>query len=142
VIYCSAKTNSLGCVPQIGWSGVPSASAGEGFYVTCSNVLNDRAGLLRVSTIGPNATPYKGGYNCVQGPAQRAAYQNSGGNYAPANDCTGGFVVDLNAYIASGSNPALVNGTTVWVQWWSRDSGFAPPNNMGLSAGLRFTIEP
>jgi hypothetical protein len=104
-------------------------------------VLNDRAGLLRVSTSGPAAYPYKGGFNCVMGPAARAGYQNSGGNDLPANDCSGGYVFDFNAYVASGVNPYLLQGTTVWLQWWSRDSGYAPPNNFGFSAGLQFTIE-
>jgi hypothetical protein len=141
VVYCTPKTNSLGCVPEIGSSGVPSASAGEGFYVTCADVLNNRAGMLRVSTSGPNATPFKGGFNCIAGPAARAGYQLSGGNAFPS-DCSGGYVIDLNAFIASGVMPTLVPGATAWMQWWSRDAGFAAPNNYGLSAGMRIVVGP
>jgi len=82
-----------------------------------------------------------GGINCILGPAARAGYQNPGGDSLPANNCSGGFVIDFNTYIAGGTNPALVTGATVWCQWWSRDSGFAPPNNFGFSQGLQFTIE-
>lgn len=142
VTYCTAKTNSLGCTPTIGSSGVPSMSAGEGFHITCSNVINEKVGLMRVSTTGPNAAPFKGGFNCVQGPAARLGYQNAGGNPAPAHDCSGGYILDFNEYIASGANPFLSQGTTVWVQWWMRDTGFAPPANYSFSAGLQFTIEP
>ena len=33
-VYCTAKTNSLGCLPTIGFTGAPSASAGSGFNLT------------------------------------------------------------------------------------------------------------
>jgi hypothetical protein len=76
----------------------------------------------------------------VLSPASRVAKQDSGGNPLPTLDCSGGFLVDFNAYIASGVDPALVQGATVWAQWWSRDTGFAAPNNFGFTNGLRFTI--
>jgi hypothetical protein len=104
-------------------------------------VINQKVGLLRVSAAGPHNAPYKGGYNCVLSPAARVGYQSSGGNDLPINDCSGGYIIDMNAYIQSGANPALISGATAWAQWWMRDSGFAPPNNYGFSAGLQFTIE-
>ncbi|MBM3986392.1 MAG: hypothetical protein FJ294_00350 [Planctomycetes bacterium] len=140
VTYCTAKTNSQGCLPQIGYTGVPSASSGSGFHITASNVLNRRQGMLRATLAGPSAAPFRGGTNCVLAPAARLAKQESGGTALPALDCSGGFVVDFNEYIASGANPALVAGATVWVQWWSRDPGFPAPNNFGFTNGLRFTI--
>lgn len=142
VTYCTAKTNSLGCVPAIGWTGVPSASAGEGFVITCENVLNDRLGVVRYSLNGAAATPFHGGLLCVQSPFFRAGVQNVGGTPLPANDCSGGFAVDFNELIASGNNPALIAGTLIWAQFDARDGGFPAPNNRQLSNGLRFTIEP
>jgi hypothetical protein len=140
LVYCTAKTNSQGCVPEIGYSGVPSASAGSGFYITASKVLNRRQGMLRVSLAGPSSAPFRGGINCVLSPASRVAKQDAGGNPLPTLDCSGGFLVDFNSYIMSGVDPALVPGATVWAQWWSRDTGFAAPNNFGFTNGLRFTI--
>src|SRR5688572_26482169 len=45
VSYCTAKINSLGCTPQIGFSGAPSASAGSGFVVSTVDVINNKPGL-------------------------------------------------------------------------------------------------
>jgi hypothetical protein len=142
VTYCTAKTNSQGCTPTIGYTGVPSASAGEFFVITCTNLLNNRNGVLRYSLTGPASTPFHGGTLCLAGPHYRAGLQNVGGNDAPTNDCSGGFAFDFNELIASGVNPALVANTTVWAQFQGRDNGFAPPNNQQLSNAIRFTIEP
>ncbi|NUQ49347.1 MAG: hypothetical protein HUU27_05450 [Phycisphaerae bacterium] len=142
VRYCTAKANSLGCVPEIGYSGVPSAAAGAGFYVTAENVLNNRQGILRYSLTGAAATPFGGGTNCLTGPVRRIAAQMSGGTPARTVDCSGGYILDFNAYMASGANPLLTAGTTVWAQWYSRDSGFAAPNNYGMTDALQFTIQP
>jgi hypothetical protein len=143
VNYCTAKTTSNGCTPQIGYTGVPSATAGRDFYLTAENVVNGRAGLLRYSTLGAASTPFKGGFICVAGPVARVALQTSGGNPSRAVvDCSGGFVVDFNQYIASGANPTLVANQQVWAQWWFRDPGFAAPNSLGFTGGISFVIEP
>jgi hypothetical protein len=139
--YCTAKTNSLGCVPQIGFSGSPSASAGSGFLVSASNLRNNQSGMLLYSVHGRAATPFHGGILCLAGPFNRTAVQNSGGSPAGA-DCTGQLSYDFNVRIASGIDPALVPGVHVDVQYYTRDSGFAPPDNIGLTNALEFTIGP
>jgi hypothetical protein len=50
--------------------------------------------------------------------------------------------MDFNAWIASGVDPTLVPGARVFVQLWYRDSGFPPPDDVGLTAGVQFRIEP
>ena len=64
--------------------------------------------------------------------------QNSGGT----PPCGGSFRNDFNAYVASGKDPALIAGQQVNGQYWSRDPGFPPPNNTGLTDAIEFTIEP
>ena len=36
----------------------------------------------------------------------------------------------------------LPSDLTIYAQYWSRDNGFPPPNNVGLSGGIQFTVCP
>jgi len=144
VVYCSAKLNSLGCLPQIGFEGTPSASAGLGFIVRGSLVRNRKSGLLIYSLAGRQNSPFQGGTLCVAMPIQRTLPLNSGGSTS-GSDCTGVFTLDMNFYATGalgGSPPAAlkVPGTLVNCQWWGRDSGFAAPNNTTLSDALEYLI--
>jgi hypothetical protein len=96
---------------------------------------------------GPAAVPFQQGTLCVKTPIKRTAGQSSGGTPAPANDCSGTWSIDMNAFAVSAGPPAplpalVVPGTTVNCQWWGRDPGFAAPNNTQLSNGLSFSICP
>jgi hypothetical protein len=137
-IYCPAKINSLGCLPAVGWSGLPSATSASPFSITCSNVLNQKMGLL-VYSHAPDAAPFQGGTLCVKPPQVRTLPQSSGGN-ASGSDCTGIYSVDFNARIQSGVDPTLVAGSQTFAQFWSRDP--ASPSLTGLSNALRFVINP
>jgi hypothetical protein len=141
IIYCDAKLNSLGCSPQIGFLGTPSASAGSGFFVQASAVMNRKSGFLVYGTTGGQAARFFGGTLCVQSPLHRTPPQSSGGS-AAGSDCTGVYSFDFNARIASGIDPLLVLGATVNAQYYSRDPGFAMPNNIGLTNAIEFTIQP
>jgi hypothetical protein len=138
---CVAKTNSIGCVPVMTFSGTPSVSAPNGFTVASANVLNKKPGLFLYSLNGLQQVPFAGGYLCLRPPFKRTTVLNSGGS-PTGTDCTGNLSFDFNAYIASGANPALVAGATVDGQFWSRDSGFAAPNNVGLSQAVHFGLHP
>ncbi|MCE9593805.1 MAG: hypothetical protein K8S98_06400 [Planctomycetes bacterium] len=138
--YCTAKTNSQGCVPAIAQNGLPFYSIPQPFLVTAGLVLNNKFGLLFYGST-PASQPFQGGTLCVKSPLKRLPVQNSGGN-PPPNDCSGGFLVDFNARIQGGIDPNLVPGRVVCAQWWYRDSGFAAPNNTGLTDALQFTIAP
>jgi hypothetical protein len=135
-IYCTAKVNSQGCTPSIGATGTPSASTGSGFVITTINELDGRNGLFAYSTTGPDSLPFQGGFLCVQAPVKRTPVQNSGGT----PPCGGAYAIDFNAFIAGGSDPALVSGQQVWIQTWSRDP--ASPSSSNLSDALTFTICP
>jgi len=144
-VYCTAKLNSLGCLPAIGSAGIPDVTSSSGFVVHCSNVRNNRVGLLLYGMTGRSAITFQGGTLCVKGPIRRTPGTNSGGNPPPAQDCSGLYQVDMNAFahglLGGSPDPLLLQaGTMVNTQWWGRDSGFAAPNNTTLSAGLEYGL--
>jgi hypothetical protein len=134
--YCTAKVNSAGCTPAIHhFAGPPSAGACAcPFNITATGVLSNVSGLLFYSRAGPVATPFFGGTLCAAPPLKRTALQNSGG----AGACGGVFGIDFNAVISA--DGTFVPGESVWAQWYYRDTGFAAPNNIGLSDALHFTV--
>ena len=139
-IYCTAKTNSLGCVPAIAINGVPSTSFAP-FDITVSNVLNNKNGLLFYGHSGAISAPLLGGTLCVAPPLRRTLPTTSGGN-PPPNDCSGLFTFDFVALAASGSDPQLVSGASVNAQWWSRDPGHVDGTGSSLSDAVQFELGP
>jgi hypothetical protein len=147
VTYCTAKINSLGCTPAIGSTGAASATLTSGFTVKATSVRNNKNGLLFYGVNGRAALPFQAGYLCVASPIKRTVGTNSFGNPAPANDCSGIYSIDMNAFshgaLGGTPLPALtVVGTVVDCQWWGRDPGFAAPNNTTLSNGLEYIVCP
>ncbi|MCC6406182.1 MAG: hypothetical protein IT453_03375 [Planctomycetes bacterium] len=137
-VYCTAKTNSLGCVPQLAFSGSPSLSGPDDFTLSATQVLNNKFGIV---FWGPGATaiPFGGGTLCVKAPIVRTNVQSSGGN-PPPDDCSGDYsLLFSHAYVAA---QGLTPGFVVHGQFWSRDPGFAPPDNLGLTAAVRFELRP
>jgi hypothetical protein len=137
--YCTAKVNSLGCVPAMTVSGMPSANAPQAFWVGARNFLNQKTGMLMYSTGGPAATPFQGGTLCIQTPIHRTPPHSTGGSTS-GTDCTGMLAFDFNAWIDSNFDPVLVPGQFVWSQGWSRDPGFPPPGNSSLTDAEAFLI--
>lgn len=132
--YCTGKVNSLGCVPTISTNGAqPSKSAGN-FTVSCSNILNQKFGLLFFGYSSLSA-PFQGGTMCVGAPTIRTSNQSSGG--APSgNSCSGSYSFTFSTAVMNqyGIDP----GDTVYTQWWMRDP--ASPSTTGLSNAVRFTV--
>ena len=132
-VYCTAKTNSLGCVPSIGTNGLqPSISAGN-FVVTCTSVLNQKNGLMFWGN-GVLSNPFQGGILCVAAPTVRGLNISSGGSAPPANNCTGNYSFTwTTAYF----NSFLIGpGTQIYCQWWMRDP--VSPSTTGLSNAVHF----
>jgi hypothetical protein len=138
--YCTSKTNSLGCVPSIGWTGaLPSVTDPDSFIINSTNTINQRNGLLFYSVAGRAGAPFLGGTLCVLTPLRRTPISSSGGNAGP-DDCSGIFSFDWGSWMSSGADPGLIAGTTADAQFWSRDpqSSFA----VNLTDALEFTIGP
>ena len=137
--YCSAKVNSLGCTPQIGWSGIPSATGTSPFMISASNVLNQKSGLLFYGATGRIAKAFQGGTLCVRSPVRRTPVQTSQGSVG-APDCSGTFALDFTPYLQGALGPGFNFGDTVDAQWWYRD----PLANFstGLTDALEFQVRP
>jgi Tol biopolymer transport system component len=134
--YCAAKVNSQGCVPRIGFSGSPSLSGPDDFKITAVEALFGKPGVLFWSG-GWDSKPFLGGTLCVKAPIIRTASQTAAS--APYS-CSGSYSFHFShAYM---QQQLLGLGETYYAQWWSRDPGFAAPNNVGLTDALRFTICP
>jgi hypothetical protein len=65
---------------------------------------------------------------------------SSGGSALPADDCSGSFAIDFNAWIQSGVDPLLIAGAEVDAQHWSRDP--SSPSTTGLSDAIHFRVRP
>ena len=137
---CTPKVNSRGCIPEIGFEGAPVLGAqGElDFVVSASNVLNNQIGIL-VWSPTPAAVPFLGGVRCVGTPFVRSPVLATGGNPPPL-DCSGRLRFRFTAeYVA---DAGLRPFETVYAQFWYRDPGFAPPEDVGLTDALRFVLCP
>lgn len=137
-VYCTAKTNSLGCVPAISFSGYASQSQPVAFHITAHQVLNQRSGLLLYG-FESQAFPYQGGILCVKPPTVRTPVQNSGGAVGPI-DCSGVYSLELNAHIQAGLAFGLAPGMRAFCQYWMRDPGSPVP--AGFSDALDFVVLP
>jgi hypothetical protein len=138
--YCTAQTNSLGCLPQIDWQGSPSASSTSGFQITASNVRNQTSGIFFYGTDGANAQPWNGGTLCVRPPLRRTPVQSTGGSAPPAVDCTGALGFDFNTWVSTDLDPALFAGQHVFAQYLSRDS--SPTTQVNVTDAVEFYLTP
>jgi FG-GAP repeat len=146
VDYCTAKVNSQGCTPWMFSDGESSASASSGFRLGVGHVLNNAVGAVFYGLNGRANAPFHGGTLCVASPLHRGPAFASGGS-STGTDCSGVLAFDMNAFAAGalGGNPSpalTLPGTVVDLQWWARDRGFAPPENLQLSAGQEYTVLP
>lgn len=136
--YCTPKVNSSGCSPQILSAGDPYVTGPDSFFVGALDVLGNRNGALLWS-LTPSATPFAGGFACLAPPLHRTPVQDAG-EFPAWSGCGGRYGFHFSqAYLAlHGCQP----GTTIHAQFWSRDPGFAEPDNFGLTGGLSFTLGP
>jgi hypothetical protein len=138
VSYCTAKVNSQGCLPSIGWSGSPTLGGADDFHLTASNVINNKFGLMFWND-AQAAVPFMNGLRCVANPVIRTPNQSSGGN-APPDDCSGSYDFHFShAYMAS---KGLQVGDAVYAQYWFRDPAQPDGTGVGLTDAAAFLICP
>jgi hypothetical protein len=138
--YCLPKLNSQGCAPEISATGAPTVAGGAGsFAIKAKNVINNQDGFLFYGFV-QGTTPFQNGALCIRDDVTRTAKQSSGGN-ASGTDCSGTYSFDMGRWIASGHDPRLKAGTTVFAQYWQRDPQ-SPNFPTGLTNAIRFTIAP
>ena len=136
--YCTAKTNSRGCIPLMSANGTASRSGPDDFHLTATNVLNNKPGIL-IWSRARGLSPLGGGQLCLNGPVFRRPLAPSGGS-PTGLDCTGVF--DYGLSHLEMNILGMLAGDTIYSQLWSRDPGFSPPNNISLSNGWIFTMAP
>lgn len=125
LVYCTAKTTSVGTLPSIGYSG--SSSVGQ------NNLqLRLQAGPPHVNALyfwgaAPAAAPFKGGFMCAALPIAR--------NPVVALDGAGA------AQVALSLAPAMV-GQSRYYQWWMRDPQNPDGSKVALSNALRVVFCP
>ncbi|MBI5435068.1 MAG: hypothetical protein HZA52_19695 [Planctomycetes bacterium] len=138
--FCATKTNSLGCVPAIGFTGTSSLGDASPLVIEAHDVLNQKNGLLFYGLTGPAAIPFLGGTLCAKPPVRRLPVQNAGGALPPTLDCSGTYSVDFDAWFVSGVDPALTFGKVVDAQFWSRD--VQSSSGVGLTNAIQFFVTP
>jgi len=136
ISYCTAKLNSQGCLPAMSAVGTANRSGADDFHLITSNVLNNKSGVL-VWGRARGFSPLGGGNLCLAPPIYRRAIPSSGGS-ATGLDCSG--VYDYFLSHAEMNLLGMLAGDTLHAQVWSRDPGWSPPNNIGLSDAREFTV--
>jgi hypothetical protein len=127
-VYCEPTLTGL--QPRPTYTGLPSASAGSGFTITHAPISGPSRVQPHISLVGPAQAPFLTGKRCLKLPALRLPH---------AFVTSGVHSIDFNAYIASGVNPALVAGQSVWFQIVEIRTALDTTN---LGPGVSFTILP
>jgi hypothetical protein len=116
---------------------VPSASAGSGFFVCADELVGAQPALVLYSSRPSYSRALGSGVLCLAPPLQRSPALATGGTQGA---CDGSIDFDMNAWIASGADPALQAGSTVYAQAWGRDP--LDPFGCVLSDALAILVGP
>jgi hypothetical protein len=131
---------SLACSAVISSAGAPSTTVGQSFVIRGDRLRNNKVGLLFFGVNGRATIPFHGGTLCAAPPLTRTPLRSTGGNAAPADDCTGQLALDFNGWLWD--QPLLsefrLPGTQFQCQWWARDPNVA--STTVFSNALEFTL--
>lgn len=134
-IYCTGKTSSEGCVPEIFWGGTPSLSGPNDFALRARNVVVGETGLAVIGLSAQNV-PFQNGTLCVGNFAGRGAALDAIGS----GECGGRYLWSFRQ--SDMLNMGLNGGDVVYAQWYFRDTAQTDGTQVGLSDAVKFTIEP
>ncbi|MBL8802775.1 MAG: delta-60 repeat domain-containing protein [Planctomycetes bacterium] len=140
--YCTSGTSAIGCTPTMSASGVASAAATNGYFVTTSNIEGQRQTNTFYSLLGPKtpATPFGAGLLCVKAPTQRIGSVQASGT---PGLCDGTVSIDVLAWAQShpnGQGVPYTAGTTLNFQCAIRDP--LSPGTRVMSDALQVTLLP
>ena len=139
--YCTGKSNSLGCVPFITHTGMPSVTSTGKFWIQGEDFLVDESGFLLYGVNGRSSLDFHGGKLCVKAPFVRYLPAKLAVGTGPP-PCTGVVRRNFNRRIQQGNDPMLSVGVQVNAQWRLRDPGDPAGFGDSLSDGIEFTILP
>jgi hypothetical protein len=137
--YCTAGTSASGCQALLTTSGVPSATAPTGFFVSASDVEGAKDGIYFYGDNGKQANTWGTGtsFQCVVPPVKRTGtLLGVGSNGA----CDGSFLIDLNEYWRLHPHKAPGAGTIVQLQLWYRDPLSTSNQTTSLSNAVEFVV--
>lgn len=140
LVYCTAKTNSLGCVPFLAIDGVPSATSTSPFRIRAVDTILGESGFITYSFKKANLS-FHGGKLCVKAPFERLLPPKVAKLFGDP-PCRGALTRNFNNTIQNGGDPQLSAGATVFAQWRQRDPGDPTGFGDSLTEGVRFTIQP
>lgn len=133
--YCTAKTTSGGCVPTIGANGEPHATGYDSFFVFAKVIPAQKSAILFWGR-QPTGVPFGGGTLCVAPPSIRTPARSTGG----FSGCSGNISFHFRqSYMTL---QGILPGDSIYAQFWFRDPGFSPPDNMGLTDAIEFVVLP
>ncbi len=132
--YCEGASAVAGCTPRITASGVASALSANGLEIR----IDELGPATRASLVygaQTTSTPFAGGTLCVAPPWRRLPALRTPAGAAGA--CGESLVVDLQRWMQSGADPALLPGVHLVLQGWFEAAG-----ERGLSDAVDFTVFP
>jgi hypothetical protein len=137
--YATSKTNSIGCLPALRFSGTPSVTVASPFSLIATSLVNNQHARLLYSTVGRANTSVRIGTYCIAPPYRSSTLLPTGGTVV-VPDCSGTAAFDFNAWLRNGNDAAIVAGTTVYTQFRFDDPG--DPARKGLTNAVEFTVLP
>lgn len=140
-LYCTGKTNSLGCVPFLSFSGRPSVTLTSPFSLTANELVPGEAGFYLYGVNGRLNLDFHGGKLCVKPPLVRWLPPKTP-SLLGTPPCTGRVTRNFNSRIQSGLDPQLTPGRHVYAQFRQRDPNLADGFDDNLSNAIDFIICP